>query len=64
MSKKMTLKQLRAGTNYRQVDVANALGVSLAAYNAWEQFSAEQLKAIAEFYGCSAGDIIVPIPLN
>lgn len=56
-----TLKELRARRNLTQKQAAEALGVSLTTYNAWEKdisgVAVSKVKAVADFYGVDLGQI-------
>ena len=60
----MTLKQLRAGTDYTQADVAKIIGVNLAVYNAWEVLSENDVKKLADLFKVDPKSIVIPKPLN
>ena len=60
----MTLKQLRAGTDYTQADVAKKIGVNLAVYNAWEVLSENDVKKLADLFKVDPKMIVIPKPLK
>lgn len=59
-----SLKELRARKNLTQSEVADKIGVSPQTYNAWEKdisnVSISKVKALAEFYGVTIGEIFLP----
>lgn len=59
-----TLKELRARKNLTQSEVAYKIGVSPQTYNAWEKnisnVSISKVKALADFFGVTIGEIFLP----
>lgn len=61
---KASLRELRARHGMRQCDVAAALGVNSAIYNAWENLDEEAIKKLAELYKVKPGEISLPLAVN
>lgn len=61
---KVSLRELRARYGLRQSDVAAALGVNTAIYNAWETMDEDTIQKIADFYKVSPNEISVPMSIN
>ena len=65
---KFTIKELRARKNVTQAKAAEDLGVSVQTYNAWEKdisnVGVSKVLAVAEYYGVSLNDILLPDDLN
>jgi DNA-binding XRE family transcriptional regulator len=59
-----TLKELRARKDLTQSEVADKIGVSTQTYNAWEKdvsnVSISKVKALADFFGVTIGEIFLP----
>lgn len=59
-----TVKELRARKNLTQRQVADALGVSLPTYSAWEKnisgVGVSKVEALAQFHGVTLNDIFLP----
>ena len=58
-----SLKELRARKNETQQETANALGISVQTYNAWEQdvsnVAISKVMRLAEHFGVALGEIKV-----
>lgn len=58
-----TLKELRARKNETQAQAAEALGVSVQTYNAWEKdisnVSVSKVNAVARHFGVTLGQIFL-----
>ena len=63
MSKKFSLKELRARKDQTQEEVARNLGISPQTYNAWEKdisnVGISKVYALANYYGVSIDEIKV-----
>jgi DNA-binding XRE family transcriptional regulator len=65
MTSKMqfTLKELRARKNETQVQTADALGISVQTYNAWEKdisgVAVSKVNAVAKHFGVTLGEIFL-----
>ena len=61
---KFTLKELRARKNETQQQTADALGISIQTYNAWEKdisnVAISKVVAVAEHFGVRLEDIFLP----
>ena len=59
--KQRSLKELRAGKEVTQQEVATAIGVSLPTYGAWEKDLKNapmgKVVALAEYFGVTVGEI-------
>lgn len=59
-----SLKELRARKNMTQAEVAENIGISTQTYNAWEKdisnVAIGKVKALAEFFGVTIGEIFLP----
>lgn len=59
-----TLKELRARKNMTQSEIADIIGVSTQTYNAWERdvsnVAISKVKALADFFGVTIGEIFLP----
>lgn len=59
-----SLKELRARKNMTQAEVAENIGVSTQTYNAWEKdisnVAIGKVKALAEFFEVTIGEIFLP----
>ncbi len=65
---KYTLKELRARKNETQSQAAEALGISVQTYNAWEKdisgVAISKVMAVADHYGVALDEIFLPINMN
>lgn len=61
MDRQFSLKELRARKDARQQDVAEAIGVSVPTYGAWEKDASVmpvgKLMALAEYFGVTVAEI-------
>lgn len=65
---KYSLKELRARKNETQQQTADALGISIQTYNAWEKdisnVAISKVIAVAEHFGVTLDDIFLPCNKN
>lgn len=59
--RKFSLRELRARKEVRQIDVANAIGISLPTYGAWEKDLSiapiGKVMQLAEYFGVTVAEI-------
>lgn len=59
-----SLKELRARKNMTQAEVAEAIGITVQTYNAWEKdisnVAIGKVNTLAEFFGVTVGEIFLP----
>lgn len=65
---KFTLKELRARKNETQKQTADALGISIQTYNAWEKdisgVAISKVVAVANHFGVKLEEIFLPLNMK
>ena len=65
---KYTIKELRARKNETQPQSAEALGISVQTYNAWERdisnVAISKVMSVAEHFGVQIDEIFLPNNMN
>lgn len=65
---KYTIKELRARKNETQQQSAEALGISVQTYNAWERdisnVAISKVMSVAEHFGVQIDEIFLPNNMN
>lgn len=63
-----TLKELRARKNETQKETAEALGITLTTYNAWEKdisrVAISKVEAVASHFGVTISEIFLPVNMK